>query len=77
MEGVEVLGMENGGSGLEDVAGDIDGGHAASDDAVSLEDSDAEIGMVGTGVEAEEVGERGASDAGADDADGGGLRGRR
>lgn len=60
--------MENGGAGLEDVAGDVDRGHAAPDDAVSLEDLDGEgIG----GVAAEEVCDGGAADAAADDADSG------
>lgn len=74
LQGVEILGVENGGSGLEDVAGgEVNGGHAAADDAVSLEHPDVESGAVGVGggVEAEEVGKRGTSDAASDDANGG------
>ena len=67
-QSVKVLGVENGGSGLEGLAGDVDGGDSASDDGAALEDTDVEGGG---GVAAEEVGERGASDAAADDADSG------
>lgn len=43
---MEVLGIKNGSSGLNGITGDIDGGHATSDDAVSFEHSDGEIGTV-------------------------------
>lgn len=39
-QGVEVLGVHDGGAGLEGVAADGDGGHAAADGARALEDSD-------------------------------------
>lgn len=52
---VQVPGVENGGAGLEDVAGDVDGGHATTDDGVALEDPDGEVEMR-RGVAAEEVG---------------------
>lgn len=68
---MEILGVEDRGTGLEDIAGDVDGGRATSDNAVSLEDSDGEIGSAIVRVSAEEVGNGGAADAGADYADGG------
>lgn len=65
--------MEDGGTGLEGLAGYVDGCRAASDDAISLEDSDVEVEVgIGGGVGAEEMGNGGAADAGADYADGGG-----
>lgn len=63
-----VLRVENGSAGLESFAGDGDGGHTASDDAMSLENCDLGDG-VGRGVAAEEMGDGGAADAAADDAD--------
>lgn len=66
--------MEDGSPGLERLAGDGDRGHAAPDDAVPLEDSDladGDIVGVGVGVAAEEVGDGGAADAAADDAQSG------
>lgn len=60
--------MENGGAGLEGLAGDVDRRHAPPDDAVSLEHSDCEVES-GRGILAEEVCHGGAADAGADDAD--------
>ncbi|KAM1031547.1 hypothetical protein ACFX2C_035320 [Malus domestica] len=35
---VQVPGVENGGADLEGVGGDVDGGHATTDDGVALED---------------------------------------
>lgn len=47
-QSVEVLGVDDGGAGLEGVAADGDGGHAAADDAAALEDSDV-LDAVGVG----------------------------
>ena len=63
--------MEEGGSGLERLAGDGHDGHAAADCAAALEDEDFGGGSRVRGVLPEEVGDGGAADAGADDADGG------
>lgn len=68
IQSVIVLGVENGSAGLESLAGDGNGGHASSDDAVSLEDSDMADSM-GVGVAAEKVGDGGAADAAANYAD--------
>ncbi|TQD93627.1 hypothetical protein C1H46_020782 [Malus baccata] len=38
VQSVQVPGVENGGAGLEGVGGDVDGGHATTDDGVALED---------------------------------------
>lgn len=65
IQGVVVLGVENGGAGLESLAGDGDGGHSPSDDAISLEDSDL-ADCLGFGVAAEEVGDGGAADSATD-----------
>jgi len=62
--------MQNGGSGLEGLARQRNGGYAAPDDAVALEHSDIGGGSGLRGVLAEEMGDGGAADAGADDADG-------
>lgn len=67
--------MEDRGTGLEGMAGDVDRGHAAAYEAVSLEDSDVEIGNGIGRVSTEEVGNGRAADAGADYADGGGVWG--
>ncbi|KAM1048968.1 hypothetical protein FF1_028062 [Malus domestica] len=34
VQSVQVLGVENGGAGLEGVGGDVDGGHATTDDGL-------------------------------------------
>lgn len=68
IQGVVVLGVENGGTGLESLTGDGDGGHAASHDAISFEDCDLTDCLV-WGVAAEEVGDGGTADAAADYAD--------
>lgn len=67
VQGVQVPRVENGGAGLEDLARDVDRGHATSNDAVSLEDPNGEVEIRGR-VAAEEVGHRGPTDAAADDA---------
>ena len=56
IDGVIVLGMKNGGAGFEGLAGDCDGGHPASYDAVSFEDVDL-ADERWRGVVAEEVGD--------------------
>lgn len=67
VQGVQVPRVENGGAGLEGLAGDVDRGHATPNDAVSLEDPNGEVEIRGR-VAAEEVGHRGPTDAAADDA---------
>lgn len=71
VEGVEVLGVDDGAAGFEGVTGERDGGGAAADEVGPFEDADSGEGGRGGGA-AEEVGQRGAGDAGADDADVGG-----
>ncbi|KAH7532586.1 hypothetical protein FEM48_Zijuj04G0037100 [Ziziphus jujuba var. spinosa] len=71
-QGVKILWVENRGTGLEGIASNIDGGHVTTDEAVSLEDSDIQIGSGIGRVSTEEVGNRGATDARADYVDNGG-----
>ena len=60
--------MDDGSAGLETLAGDGDGGQPAPDDAMALEECDLGYG-VWRGVVAEKMGDGGATDAAADDAD--------
>jgi len=62
--------MKNGGSGFEGLPRHRHSGYAAPDDAVALEHSDIGGWSGLRGVFTEEMGDGGATDAGADDADG-------
>lgn len=65
-----VLGVENGSSGFEGVAGEGDSSHPASDAAAAFEDSDLADGRRRLiGVLAKEVSDGGAADAASDYAD--------
>lgn len=79
-EGVEVLGVNDGGAGLKGVAADGDGGHAAAYGGAAFEDLDVGEagggGGGGAGVVFEEMGEGGTGDTAADDADRGGRGGK-
>lgn len=68
IRGVVVFRVENGSAGLESLAGDSNGSHPASNKAMALKDSNLGDG-VGRGVTAEEMGDGGAADTAADDAD--------
>lgn len=66
IQGVVILGVENGGASLKGLPGYGDCGHTATYNAVSLKDCDSidHLGLYGGGgVAAEEVGDRGAADA--------------
>lgn len=71
LDGVKILWVENGSSGFEGFSRDGDSGYAAPDDAVPLEYLDFRGGSEPRRVFAEEMGDGGAADAGADYADGG------
>lgn len=65
---MQILGVQNGSSGLECVSGDVDGGHAPTDDVVALKYPNVESGggVVGRSIMSEELGDGGAADAASD-----------
>lgn len=76
--GVEVLGVDDRGTGLEIVAADGDRGHASAHPAAPLEDPnvvEAKAAFFGACVPFEEIRDRGAADAAPNDADAWGGKG--